>query len=430
MLTGRETVPATFAATAHLHRAAAAALEVLPAGGVVTTVWGALVTEVRHAALALADDGGGPGLLVALDRTAPRAKRAVTVLVASVVGAEVVAGSSGDGAGEQLDLPALAAAGSGIDDRAPGRYEELVGRRSPADPLLRDGATVHTSGTLLVAARSLAQAAGIGLEDRLAVDLAVGSVTEIVAGLLVPCLTGAATWVAVDGVAPGDVPVGQRPTFVASAATTPASGATTPSSGATLGPASATAPTAGTSPPPGYDTAGTTPTAGTSPPPGSATAVTATAATATSTPAPGSTTPAPGSTTPSLGSATAAGSLAAANAATGRRRVRRRDRPTEVRTVVVGGDGGGPITGAGVTGLAVAAAGGIVTGFGPPGTLGRPLPGASIAIDDDGSVLVRAASVAPGAPGLREDGWLTTGLSGTLEDGHLVVDGTGPPDPS
>lgn len=366
MLTGRETVPATFAATAHLHRAAVAALEVLPAGGVVTTVWGALVTEVRHAALALADDGGGPGLLVALDRTAPRAKRAVAVLVASVVGAEVVAGSRGDGAGEKLDLPALAAAGSGIDDRAPGRYEELVGRRSPADPLLRDGATVHTSGTLLVAARSLAQAAGIGLEDRLAVDLAVGSVTEIVAGLLVPCLTGAATWVADDGVTPGDVPAGQHPTFLASAATGPAPGSATP-------------------------------------------------ATAAATPAPGSATPAPGSATA---------------ATTGRRRVRRRDRPTEVRTVVVGGDGGGPVSGAGVTGLAVAAAGGIVTGFGPPGTLGRPLPGASVAIDDDGTVLVRAASVAPGAPGLREDGWLTTGLTGTLEDGYLLVDGTGPPDPS
>jgi hypothetical protein len=345
VLTGRETVPATFAATAHLHRAAPAALEVR-SGGVVTTVWGALVTEVRHAALALADDGGGPGLLVALDRTAPRAKRAVAVLVASVVGAEVVAGAEGADASGQLDLPGLAAVGAGMDERAPDRYEDLVGRRSPDDPLLRDGPVVHTSGTLLVAARSLAQAADIGLEDRLAVDLAVGSVTEIVAGLLVPCLTGAATWVADDGVAPGDVPAGQGPTFVATAT-------------AAAGPAAATA----------------------------------------------------------------AGQR-------GRRRVRRRDRQTEVRTVVVGGDGGGPVTGPEVSGFAVAAAGGIVTGFGRPGTLGRPLPGASIAIDDDGAVLVRAASTAPGAPGLRDDGWLPTGLSGTLDDGHLVVAEVAPPDPS
>jgi long-subunit acyl-CoA synthetase (AMP-forming) len=98
--------------------------------------------------------------------------------------------------------------------------------------------------------------------------------------------------------------------------------------------------------------------------------------------------------------------------------------------VVVGGDGGGPVPGTGATGLAVAAAGGIVTGFGRPGTLGGPLPGASVAIDDDGAVLVRAASTAPGAPGLRDDGWLPTGLSGTLDDGHLVVAEVAPPDPS
>jgi hypothetical protein len=265
----------------------------------------------------------------------------VTLVVASVVGAVVVA--DGPGAGEALDLTGLAAAGALVDERAPDRFERVADGRSGGDPLLRVGPVVHSHGSLLVAARSLAQAAGIGLDDRLLVDLAAGTAVEVVAGLLVPCLTGAATWAAGGGVGPGEVAPGRGPTFAATGAS-----------------AASTAPV-----------------------------------------------PLPVAAPP-------------------RRRLRRRPPTVAPRAVQVAGHGGGPLDGAGANGLAVEAAGGLVTGFGRPGTLGRPLPGTSVAIDDDGTVLVRRGAVAPGAPGLREDGWLATGLTGSLDDGHLVLDGAAP----
>lgn len=345
MLTGRETVPATFAATGHLHRAAPAALEARPDAGVVTTVWGALVARVRAAALALAADGARPGMAVALDPAAPRRERVVTVLVASVVGAVVTTGDGPLG-GAALDLARLAADGAAIDDRWPDRYERLVAERSAGDPLLRNGDVVHTSGTLLVAARSLAQAAGVGAGDRVMVDLTAGSAAEVVAGLLIPCLTGAATWSAGEGVDVGAVAPGHAATLVLTA---------------------------------GRVADGLVP------------------------------------------DGPAAGPVRR------RRRASRRRVPPGHRTVVVAGDGGGRLAAPsdGATALAVEGAGGIVTGFGRAGTLGRPLPGASVAVDDDGSVLVRSHSVPPDAPGRRDDGWLATGLTGDLEDGNLVVSGGG-----
>ena len=62
-------------------------------------------------------------------------------------------------------------------------------------------------------------------------------------------------------------------------------------------------------------------------------------------------------------------------------------------------------------------------------TVGRPLPGVEIKIDDSGEILVRAASLFDGYIGDAEataralvDGWLHTGDAGYLEaDGQLVV---------
>jgi len=62
-------------------------------------------------------------------------------------------------------------------------------------------------------------------------------------------------------------------------------------------------------------------------------------------------------------------------------------------------------------------------------TVGQPLPGVEVRIDDDGHILVRSASVFPGyhenpkaTAEAIQDGWLATGDAGYLEpDGDLVV---------
>jgi acyl-coenzyme A synthetase/AMP-(fatty) acid ligase len=96
VLTGRETVAATFAATAHLHRDRPAAIEVAVDGTRRTTTWADVVRTVRHAAVALAGEGLGDGASVALEPGAPAPHRAVVLLVAAATGA-VVAGGRGHG---------------------------------------------------------------------------------------------------------------------------------------------------------------------------------------------------------------------------------------------------------------------------------------------------------------------------------------------
>ncbi|MTD58218.1 AMP-binding protein [Amycolatopsis sp. RM579] len=64
-------------------------------------------------------------------------------------------------------------------------------------------------------------------------------------------------------------------------------------------------------------------------------------------------------------------------------------------------------------------------GTGLRGAVGRPVPGTTVAIADDGEILVRGAQVYPGYwPDAGHDGWLATGDLGRLdEDGFLFITG-------
>lgn len=119
------------------------------------------------------------------------------------------------------------------------------------------------------------------------------------------------------------------------------------------------------------------------------------------------------------------------------------DRGGTLRAVAVGGAAMSPATAQRVTSLGIA----VDVGYGlteagplvsmglasecPPGSVGRPLPGVEVTVDEHGEILVRGAGVmrgyfkdAVGSAVALEDHWLHTGDRGRLDDqGFLYVTG-------
>ena len=159
MLTGRETVPAAFAATAWQQG------------------WHDLARQVRLVALGL-----GPVGTVA---PPPTSAGALAVLAAGGT-------LDFDAAPAPLAEDALAEAGRAIDERDPDAYERAVHAVAPGAVAARgDGGRTWTHGGLLWAARSLAQGIGAGGGTRVRCDDDLDGVRRFVLRTLVPAVSGA-----------------------------------------------------------------------------------------------------------------------------------------------------------------------------------------------------------------------------------------------
>ena len=160
MLTGRETVPAAFAATAwHLG-------------------WHDLARRVRHLALGLGSAGTVP----------PPTTTAGALAV-------LAAGGTLDFDADPAPLAedALADAGREIDEKDPDAYERAVHAVAPGDVAARgDGGHPWTHGGLLWAARSFAQGIGARPDVRLRYEDDLDGVRTFVLRSLVPAVSGAA----------------------------------------------------------------------------------------------------------------------------------------------------------------------------------------------------------------------------------------------
>jgi hypothetical protein len=160
VLTGRETIPAAFAAAA----------------------WRDCRTDatgrVRQLALGLGD---GVGTVPAPGTTTG----ALAVLAAGGV-------LDLDGPASPIDEDALIAAGRAIDEREPDAFERRWRTIAPADAaVIADGGLSWSHGGLLWAARSVAQLVGAEPGVRLRLDDPLDGVRRLVLETLVPAVTGA-----------------------------------------------------------------------------------------------------------------------------------------------------------------------------------------------------------------------------------------------
>ncbi len=159
MLTGRETVPAAFAATAW------------------RLGWSELARRVRHLALGLGDVGVVP----------PPTTTAGSLAVLAATGT-----LDFDAEPESLSEDALVDAGRELDEKDPDAFERRWQAVAPASVAARgDGGLAWTHGALLWAARSFAQGIGAADGDRLRLDDDLGGVRSFVLHSLVPAVSGA-----------------------------------------------------------------------------------------------------------------------------------------------------------------------------------------------------------------------------------------------
>jgi hypothetical protein len=159
VLSGRETIPGAFAATAWAHH------------------WVALATRVRHLALGLEPAGTRP---------APASDAAALAVLAA--GGVI----DFDAPAEPLDEAALIERGRAVDERDPDAYERRWREVAPGDVAARgDGGATWTHGALLWAARSFAQGVAVRTGDRLRLDDGLDGVRGFVLRTLVPAVTGA-----------------------------------------------------------------------------------------------------------------------------------------------------------------------------------------------------------------------------------------------
>jgi hypothetical protein len=164
VLTGRETVPAAFAATAYRNG------------------WTDLARRVRHLALGMGDAG-----------TVPCPTTDAGALAALAAGATL----DFDRAPVALDEDALLARGRDVDERDPDAFERAWSAIAPgAVAAIGDGGNRWTHGGLLWAARSFAQGVGAGAGVTVSVSDAtepdgLDGVRRFVVRTLVPAVTGA-----------------------------------------------------------------------------------------------------------------------------------------------------------------------------------------------------------------------------------------------
>lgn len=159
MLTGRETVPAAFAATSWQQG------------------WSELTERVRHLALGLGDAGTVP-------MPTTTAGALAVLSVGGVLDFDVPA--------EALFEDALVTAGREIDEKDPDAFERRWRSVAPGDLAARgDGGREWTHGALLWAARSFAQGIGAQAGDRIRLDDELDGVRSFVLRSLVPAVSGA-----------------------------------------------------------------------------------------------------------------------------------------------------------------------------------------------------------------------------------------------
>jgi hypothetical protein len=190
------TIGAAFSATAwsRRHRPAIDA----PGGTVLD--WHALALDVRSMALGFEAMGVAVGTPVRLRAEGPAVRVGLLAAAAAGLvvdpppdGSRAVEGPMAEIAGSAIGYDELRRLGAALDARRPDAYEVRHAAVGPDRAAVRLGGVLFSHDELLWAARSLVQAVGLGPDDRVATDLAVGDEVGHVVGHVAPSVSGACT---------------------------------------------------------------------------------------------------------------------------------------------------------------------------------------------------------------------------------------------